>query len=79
MSTVFDAIKSRSSTRGYTDEKLTEDEIKKIVLAGLHAPTATNRQEIRFSVVNGDNPVLKELDEEKNKSFGNGRPGAVNF
>ena len=51
MSTVFDAIKSRSSTRGYTDEKLTEDEIKKIVLAGLHAPTATNRQEIRFSVV----------------------------
>ena len=79
MATVFEAIKSRSSTRGYTDEKLTEEEVQKIVLAGLHAPTATNRQEIRFSVVHGDNPVLAELDEEKNKSFGNGRPGAVNF
>ena len=79
MSTVFEAIKSRSSTRGYTDEKLTKEEIESIVLAGLHAPTATNRQEIRISVVDGSNPVLTELDEEKNKAFGKGRPGAVNF
>ena len=29
-----------------------------------------NRQEIRFSVVSGDNPVLEELDEEKRRLRG---------
>ena len=42
----------------------TEDEIKKLVLAGLHAPTGTNRREIRFSVVKGDMPELKELNKD---------------
>ncbi len=66
MITVTDAMKNRFSTRGYTSEPLTDEEIKKIVLAGLYAPTATNRQEIRFSVVKGDMPVLEELDTVKN-------------
>ncbi len=64
MSTAFEAIRNRFSTRGYTDEPLSEEEIKKIVFAGLHAPTATNRQEIRFPVAKGDMPVLEELDTE---------------
>lgn len=61
---VLQTIKQRSSTRAYTNEKLTKSEIDIILEAGLQAPTATNRQEIHFSVVNGDNPILSELDEE---------------
>ena len=67
MSNVFEAIKKRSSTRGYTKEALTDDEIKTLLLAGLMAPTAANKQEIHFTVLKGDNPILKEIEDEKNK------------
>ncbi len=64
---VSEAITKRSSTRGYTSESITEDEIGMIIDAGLKAPTATNRQEIFFTVVKGSNPVLKEIEDEKNR------------
>ncbi|MCR5626720.1 MAG: nitroreductase family protein [Lachnospiraceae bacterium] len=64
---VKDAITKRSSTRGYTEEALTDEELKLILEAGLKAPTAANKQEIFFSVLKGDNPVLKELEDEKNR------------
>lgn len=64
---VSDAITKRYSVRGYTDEALTDDELNKIIEAGLKAPTAANKQEIHFSVLKGDNPVLKELEDEKNR------------
>lgn len=62
---VLEVIGKRSSARAYGEEKLTESELNTILKAGLQAPTATNRREIRFSVVSGDNPILAELDEEK--------------
>ena len=64
--TVTEAITKRSSTRGYSEEKLTDEEIKKVIEAGLKAPTATNRQELHFSVLKGDAPILKELEADKN-------------
>ena len=67
MTTVSEAIEKRSSTRGYTDEPLTKEQIKALIEAGLRAPTAANRQEIHFTVLNGDNPILKEIEDEKNK------------
>lgn len=66
MSNVLEAIEKRSSTRGYTAEALTEAELKAVLLAGLQAPTAANKQEIHFSVLKGDAPILKELEDEKN-------------
>ncbi len=63
MMEVLKAIESRSSTRGYTAEKLTEEEQNILITAGLQAPTATNRQELHITVVPGDAPELKELDE----------------
>lgn len=65
MSNVIDAIKKRSSTRGYTPEPLTDTELGTLLHAGLQAPTAANRQEIHFTVVKGDDPVLQELESEK--------------
>ena len=67
MNNIIEAIEKRSSTRGYTSEPLTETELDTLIQAGLQAPTATNRQEIHFTVLKGDNPLLKELEDEKNR------------
>ncbi len=70
MSTVFEAVTKRSSTRGYTDEPLTEEELDRIIDAGLKAPTAANKQEIHFTVLKGNHPVLAELEEKRNRLKG---------
>ena len=67
MSNVIETIKERSSTRGYTSEPLTDTELQTLIHAGLQAPTAANKQEIHFTVLKGDNPILTELEEEKNR------------
>ncbi len=67
MSNVIETIKKRSSTRGYTPEPLTDEELQTLIHAGLQAPTAANKQEIHFTVLKGDNPILAELEEEKNR------------
>lgn len=67
---VLETMKQRSSARAYGAEKLTKTELNSILEAGLQAPTGMNRQEIRFSVVRGDNPILEELDEEKRRLRG---------
>ena len=67
MSDVIKVIREQSSTRGYTNEPLTESELDALIQAGLQAPTAANKQEIHFTVLKGDNPILAELEEEKNR------------
>ncbi|MCM1134248.1 MAG: nitroreductase family protein [Clostridium sp.] len=67
MNQVIETIKERSSTRGYTEEALTEAELNALLQAGLQAPTAANKQEIHFTVLKGGNPILDELEEEKNR------------
>lgn len=68
--TVKEALAGRSSTRGYTAEPLTEGELAALLNAGLQAPTATNRQEIHFTVLSGGDPRLSEIEEEKNRLYG---------
>ncbi|MCI9320914.1 MAG: nitroreductase family protein [Lachnospiraceae bacterium] len=67
---VLETMKRRSSARAYSDDKLTQAELDSILKAGLQAPTGMNRQEMRFSVVSGDNPILEELDDEKRRLRG---------
>lgn len=67
---VLEIIQKRSSARAYSTEMPTKAELDAILEAGLQAPTGMNRQEIHFSVVNGDNPILAELDEEKRRLRG---------
>ena len=67
MNKVIETIKERSSTRGYTAEPLTQEELNILLHAGLQAPTAANRQEIHFTVLSGSHPILQELEEEKNR------------
>lgn len=63
MSELLKAMAERSSTRSYTEEKLTDAELEAILAAGFQAPTATNRQELHFTVVSGDAPILFEIQE----------------
>lgn len=70
MGNVIEAVKTRSSTRGYTTEPLTETELDSLIQAGLQAPTAANKQEIHFTVLKGEHPILKEIEEEKNRLRG---------
>ena len=70
MNAVLNAIERRSSTRGYTEEKLTEEELEALIAAGLQAPTAANKQEIHISVIDGANPILAEIENEKNELAG---------
>lgn len=67
MNNIIEAIQKRSSTRGYTAEPLTDAELNTLIQSGLQAPTAANRQEIHFTVLKGDNSLLKELEDEKNR------------
>ena len=60
---VMKAIAARSSTRGYTAEKLTPAELDALLTAGLQAPTATNRQELHFTVMDGQDPLLFDIQE----------------
>ena len=70
MSEVLSVLEKRSSTRGYTDQKLTKEELDILIRAGLQAPTAANRQEIHITVVDGSNPILTEIEDVKNAERG---------
>ncbi len=65
MNEVLKTIAARSSIRAYKDEKLTDEEIRAVVTAGLQAPTARNEREIHFTVLDGADPILKEIDTER--------------
>ncbi len=70
MNKVIETIQKRSSTRGYTNEPLTNEELDILIHAGLQAPTAANKQEIHFTVLKGGDPILTELENEKNRLRG---------
>ena len=65
MNEVLETIAKRSSIRAYKADKLTDTEIKTLITAGLQAPTARNMQEVHISVIDGDNPILKEIDTQR--------------
>jgi nitroreductase len=48
---IFDSIKQRRCIRSYTEEKVTEKEIKTLLEAAIRAPSACNRQTWRFVIV----------------------------
>ena len=62
-----ETIQKRSSTRSFKDESLTNEQIEEIIEAGLYAPTGQNKKEIFFTVVDGKNPILSEIENEKHR------------
>jgi len=62
MKDVFETINSRRSVRSYKKEQLNDDEIKKILNAGIMAPTARGEQPWFFTVVQ-NKELLKEIND----------------
>jgi len=63
MKDFFNLVKSRRSVRNYLDEKIDREIIKKIILAGSWAPSAFNKQSIKYFVL--DNPEKIELASQE--------------
>ncbi len=51
---VYEAIKTRFSVRAYTDQNVEEDKLRRVLDAGRLSPSARNRQERKFVVVQDD-------------------------
>jgi nitroreductase len=60
---LFDAIANRYSYRGrFTDTPVPRDDLKKIVDAGIRAPSACNQQVVSFAVID-DPALLRQMAE----------------
>ena len=77
---IEEVIKSRCSTRIFTKEKIDKNIIRKIVEAGIYAPSASNFQNQRFLIIENADEIerigrsrfvwpYKKADQEKMKSF----------
>lgn len=66
MANVLETIKTRSSIRAYSDEKLTEEQVKTLIETGLLAPTAANKQELHFTAVANDSDIVAEIQNALN-------------
>lgn len=62
--TLTDLMLKRRSTRKFNDERVTKDELDKILQAALLAPTSMNRKPCNFMVVERKE-TLKELSQAK--------------
>ncbi len=57
---VFEAIFGRRSIRRYTDEKITEDEIKILLKAAMYAPSAVDKRPWHF-IVFRDKQTMQQI------------------
>ncbi|ELP86729.1 NADPH nitroreductase, putative [Entamoeba invadens IP1] len=56
----MDLFYDRRSVRQYTAEKIPDEDVKKIVTAGFYAPTAVNKQETEFIIID-DKKILEDI------------------
>lgn len=61
---LYDVILKRRSVRSYTAEEIPEEKLRRIIEAGLLAPTGRNRKPCEFYVIK-DKTLLKKLSEVK--------------
>jgi len=73
---LLDLILSRRSIRRYENKDIPEEVLKQILEAGRQAPSAANRQPIRFVVVN-DHGILKNLCDNLINRFVKYAPVAI--
>lgn len=65
---IFDAIKNRRSVRTFEDRTVPEELIRKIVEAGQWAPSACNRQDWKFIIIES-NEIKEKLLKETTAYF----------
>jgi nitroreductase len=59
MNETLKTILSRRSVRNYNSTQIKDDELKNIVLAGIHAPSAINQQPWHFTVIQNSELLQK--------------------
>ena len=66
---LYDVLLKRRSVRNYTDEEIPEEKLKKIIEAGLLAPSSRNIKPCLFYVIR-DREILAKLSETKASGAG---------
>lgn len=66
---VMDAIRHRYSVRNYRDRRVEPDKLERILEAARLAPSASNRQEWRFVVVQDADTRQRLMKAAKNQAF----------
>ena len=63
----FDILQKRRSVRKYLPDEIKDDEIRKIILAGIQAPSGTNVQGWKFRIVTDKKNIVRiaEIIKEK--------------
>ena len=68
MNSVFDAIYARRSTRNYSTQPVSENQIKVLIDAAIQAPSAMNKQPWAFLII--QNPtILNRISEAAKKNL----------
>lgn len=62
MNEVIKTIKKRRSTRGFTNIKVSKDDLEVIIKAGIDAPSAMNNQDWYFSAVQNSD-LIKQIND----------------
>ena len=73
---LIDLVLNRRSIRSYENKDIPEEVLQQILEAGRQAPSAANRQPVRFVVVN-DHDVLKKLCDTLITRFVKSAPVAI--
>ena len=61
---LLELVEKRRSIRKFTDEKVSDEDLREILTIALHAPTAKNRNPVRYIVIR-DKKRLAELSHYK--------------
>ena len=48
---LLELVEKRRSIRKFSDEKVSEEDLKEILTIALHAPTAKNRNPVRYIII----------------------------
>lgn len=59
MDKIFEIISTRRSIRAFTEQRISREDLEKIVQAGAWAPTGMNKQTFRFTVLSDPAEILR--------------------
>ena len=66
---LFEALFNRRSIRKYTNEKVSDEQIEKIIEAGMYAPSAVNKQPWHFIVFRSQETIEALIEIHPNASM----------
>lgn len=75
--TVLDAIKGRRSVRSYSDRSVEPEKLKMVLEAGRLAPSATNQQHWKFTVVTDEKLRFRMVEACCNQKFVGEAPAII--